>query len=141
MATDIESLVGKALEFRSRLEQQGATEDAEIVEQLVGVLASSRPKRERPYYTVTEAAELVGVSGQTIKNWISRDMLKGYRLGGRIVIPRSELDDYRPIAEAFQGLDPEPSDEEIAEEIRAGRRRFVWRVEPKENSSGATRGA
>ena len=107
---------------------------------MFGAVAASRPKRERPYYTVSEAAELVGVSGQTIKNWISRDMLKGYRLGGRIVIPRPELDDYRPIAEAFQGLDPEPTDQEIAEEIRAGRRRFVWRVEPKEAGSGAPRG-
>ena len=141
MATDIESLMGKALEVRRRLEEQGAVEDAQVVEQLVGAPASSRPRRERPYYTVSEAADLIGVSGQTIKNWISRSMLKGYRLGGRIVIPRTELDDYRPIAEAFKDTYPTPPDEEIVEEIRAGRRRFVWRVEPKEGSSGAQSGA
>jgi excisionase family DNA binding protein len=84
---------------------------------------------------------LIGVSGQTIKNWISRDMLKGYRLGGRIVIPRAELDDYRPIAEAFKYPFPTPSDDEIVERIREGRRRFTWRIEPKEEVSGAPRGA
>jgi excisionase family DNA binding protein len=136
MATGIESLMGRAMEVQRRLEEQGAVEDAKIVEQLLGALVSSRPKRERPYYTVSEAADLIGVSGQTIKNWISRSLLKGYRLGGRIVIPRTELDDYRPIAEAFSALEPTPSDEEIVEEIRAGRRRFIWRVEPKEHQGG-----
>ena len=133
MATEIESLVGKALEMQRRLEEQGAAEDAEIVEQLVSALASSRPKRERPYYTVSEAAELVGVSGQTIKNWISRGVLKGYHLGGRVVIPRTELDDYRTMAEASKGIEPLPSRDEVVEAVRTGRRPFIWPVEPKED--------
>ncbi|MGZ3674111.1 MAG: helix-turn-helix domain-containing protein [Ktedonobacterales bacterium] len=126
MATNLESLIDKAMDMQRRLAEQGAIEDASIVEQLVTELTAAQPKTERPYYTVTEAADLIGVSGQTVKNWISRGMLKGYRLGGRIVIPRTELDDYRPIAEALKGIDPVPSDEEIVDLVRSGRRKFVW---------------
>lgn len=133
MATNIESLVDRAIEVQRRLEEQGATEDAAVVEQLVNELTATQPKTERPYYTVSEAADLIGVSGQTVKNWISRGMLMSYRLGGRIVIPRSQLDSYRSIAAALKGLDPTPSDEEIVEEIRAGRRKFVWPTQAETN--------
>lgn len=121
------------MDVRRRLEERGATEDAAVVEQLVNELTATQPKTERPYYTVSEAADLIGVSGQTVKNWISRGMLMSYRLGGRIVIPRSQLDSYRSIAEALKGLDPTPSDEEIVEEIRAGRRKFVWPTQAETN--------
>lgn len=135
MATNLESLIDRAMDVQRRLAEQGATEDASIVEQLVAELTAAQPKAERPYYTVTEAAELIGVSGQTVKNWISRGMLKGYRLGGRIVIPRTELDDYRPMAEASKAIEPLPPLEEIIDAIRAGRRRFIWPVDPEEKQS------
>ncbi len=132
MATNLESLIDKAMDMQRRLAEQGATEDARIIEQLVSELTAAQPKAERPYYTVTEAADLIGVSGQTVKNWISRGMLKGYRLGGRIVIPRTELDDYRPVADALKGIDPVPPLEDVIEAIRGGRRRFIWPLEPEE---------
>jgi len=133
MATNIESLVDQAMAVRRRLEERGAADDAKVVERLVQALTAARPKAERPYYTISEAAELIGVSGQTVKNWISRGMLKGYRLGGRIVIPRTELDDYRSMADALKSLDPLPSREEIVDAVRAGRRRFLWPMEPQKN--------
>src|SRR5579864_176934 len=132
MATELDSLVAQAGEVQRRLEAQGANEDAQIVARLVRELTAAKPKTERPYYTVSEAAELIGVSGQTIKNWISRGLMDAYRLGGRYVIPRTQLDDYRPIAEATRGIEPLPSRDEIVEEVRKGRRRFVWPVEPQE---------
>lgn len=132
MATDLQSLVDRAMEIRRRLEAQGAIDDAAVVEQLVNELTAARPKSERPYYTVSEAAELIGVSGQTVKNWISRSMLAGYRLGGRIVIPRRALDSYQSVAEALKGIDPMPSDAEIVEQIRAGQQKFIWPTTPEE---------
>lgn len=134
MATNLESLIDKAMDMQRRLAEQGATEDASIVEQLVSELTAVQPKTERPYYTVSEAADLIGVSGQTVKNWISRGMLKGYRLGGRIVIPRAELDDYLPMAQALKGIDPVPSDEEIVDIVRSGRRKFVWPIVEEEQN-------
>lgn len=132
MATELESLVAQAGEVQRRLEAQGATEDAQIVAQLVQAVTEQKPKAERPYYTVSEAAELIGVSGQTVKNWINRGMLKGYRLGGRIVIPRAILDGYRPLADALKALDPTPPTEEILRHINAGRRPFTWPGEQQE---------
>lgn len=128
MATELESLVAQAGEVQRRLEAQGATEDAQVVARLVHAVTEqkAKPKAERPYYTVSEAAELIGVSGQTVKNWINRGMLKGYRLGGRIVIPREILDGYRPLADALKALDPTPPTEEILRHINAGRRPFTW---------------
>lgn len=139
MATELESLVAQAGEVQRRLEAQGATEDAQVVARLVHELTTAKPKTktERPYYTVSEAAKLIGVSGQTIKNWISRGLMDAYRLGGRYVIPRAQVDDYRPIAEASRGIEPLPSQDEIDEEVRKGRRRFVWPVEPQEVESGS----
>ncbi len=135
MATNIEALVDQAMAVRRRLEERGAAEDAQVVERLVQELTTARPTAERPYYTVAEVAELIGVSGQTVKNWISRGLVKGYRLGGRIVIPRSELDEYRSMAEASKGIEPLPSREEIVDAVREGRRRFLWPMEPQEKDS------
>jgi excisionase family DNA binding protein len=126
MATELESLVAQAGEVQRRLEAQGATEDAAVVARLVRELTAAKPKAERPYYTVSEAAALIGVSGQTVKNWISRGLLDGYRLGGRIVIPRAILDSYRPLADALKALDPTPPTDEILRHINAGRRPFTW---------------
>jgi excisionase family DNA binding protein len=133
MATEVEALLDRAQNVQRRLEAQGAAEDAQIVARLIHEVTAAQPKgpAARPYYTVSEAAEIVGVSGQTIKNWARRGLLDAFQLGGRIVIPRTELDAYRPLAEAAKGIEPLPRREEVQEAIRAGRRRFVWRVEPK----------
>lgn len=131
MATDIQALADQAMAVSRRLEEQGAVEDAKVVERLVSALTAERSKKQRPYYTVSEAAEFVGVSGQTVKNWISRGILKGYHLGGRVVIPRSELDDYRSMAEASKGIELPVTREEIVEAVQAGRRRFIWPVESR----------
>lgn len=126
MATDIASLVDRAMDARRRLEAQGLSEEAQVIEQLLRELVSVQPRAAKPFYTTTEAAQLVGVTGQTIKNWIARGILKGYRLGGRIVIPRTEIDEYLSVAEAAKAIEPLPDRDEIVDEIRAGRRRFIW---------------
>ena len=140
MTTDITSLLDQAREVQRRLAEQGAASDAEVVERLMRELSARPPQQERSYYTVTEAATLVGVSGQTIKNWVNRGILRGYRLGGRIVIPRRELDGYQALAEAAQGLDPTPDREEVIEVIRAGRKRFLWLIEPQGDAESAGSG-
>lgn len=129
MTSESMLLVDRAMDVSRRLEERGQQDDARVIEQLVQRILASEPKSERPYYTVSEAAKLVGVSGQTIKNWVSRGMLKGYRLGSRVMIPRVELDSYKSLAEAAKRLDPLPDVSEVIEEIRAGRRRFVWPTE------------
>ncbi len=133
MTAESALLVDRAMDLRRRLEEQSQQDDARVVEQRSQQALAGEPKRERSYYTASEAAKLVGVSGQTIKNWVSRGTLKGYRLGSRVVIPRAELDSYQQMAEAAKGLDPLPDVGEVIAEIRAGRRRFVWPTETRKS--------
>ena len=131
MAAKQTPLEERALEMQAQLEQQGLRDAAQVVAELLKVVLAGRAQKQ--FYTTGEAAQLVGVTGQTIKNWVSRGILTGYRLGGRIVIPARELEGYRPLAEASKALEPTPDREELVEAVRAGRRRFVWpeeKVEP-----------
>ena len=43
------------------------------------------------YMTTGEAARLIGVSAQTIKNWVDRGRLVGSRVGGRILVARRSV--------------------------------------------------
>ncbi|WIG58936.1 MAG: hypothetical protein OJF49_001683 [Ktedonobacterales bacterium] len=85
-----------------------------------------------PKYTIEEVADIIGVKVATVENWVRRDIVRGYKLDGRIVIPCSEVDDYRPMAEASKALDPTPPTEEIVEAIQRGRRKWVWPTETEE---------
>ncbi len=43
------------------------------------------------YMTTGEAARLVGVSAQTIKNWVAQGRLVGSRVGGRTLVTRQSV--------------------------------------------------
>jgi excisionase family DNA binding protein len=62
------------------------------------------------YMTTGEAARLIGVSAQTIKNWVDQGRLAGSRVGGRMLVER------RSVQLFFDslGTGPEvPQDEDI----------------------------
>jgi excisionase family DNA binding protein len=64
--------------------------------------------------TVSQAAESLSASTQTIRNWIRSERLKGVRIGNRFLIPRTEVERLRgdlgsPVGEspwAFETDDP-----------------------------------
>lgn len=126
MATDTDKLVERALEAQRRLEAQGLRDEARVMLDLIAEVRALLPQTERQFYTSAEAGRIIGVSAQTVKNWVARGILTGYRLGGRVVIPRAALDDYRPLGAALQAIDPLPPVEEIVAEIHAQRRPVVW---------------
>jgi excisionase family DNA binding protein len=45
--------------------------------------------------TVSQAAEALSASSQTIRNWIRGDRLQGVRIGNRFLIPRAEVERVR----------------------------------------------
>lgn len=123
MATDTEKLMERAFDAQRRLEAQGLRDEARVMLDLIAEVQALQPQSERQFYTTAEAGRLIGVTPQTIKNWVARGLLAGYRLGGRIVIPRAALDEYRELGAAMRAIEPLPPIEEIVRDIRAGRRR------------------
>jgi excisionase family DNA binding protein len=45
--------------------------------------------------TVSQAAEALGATSQTIRNWIRSERLRGVRIGNRFLVPREEVDRLR----------------------------------------------
>lgn len=126
MAMDTEKLMERALDAQRRLEAQGLRDEARVMLDLIAEVQALQPRSERQFYTTAEAGRLIGVTPQTIKNWVARDLLAGYRLGGRIVIPRDALEEYRELGAAMRAIEPLPPIEEIVRDLRAGRRPVKW---------------
>lgn len=103
------------------LRRRGDLESAQVIEALVRE-AQGRSGTSLDLLTSTQVGELLGVTGQTIKNWVREGNLDGYRIGGRIMVPRQVVEDY--VARARTPLDLEKSsDDEAARLVAEGRRR------------------
>ncbi len=61
---------------------------------------------EAELLTVSQAAEALSASTQTIRNWIRADRLRGVRIGNRFLISRDEVDRMRGYASAPHGESP-----------------------------------
>ncbi|HEY1508912.1 MAG TPA: helix-turn-helix domain-containing protein [Solirubrobacteraceae bacterium] len=61
--------------------------------------------------TVSQAAEALSASSQTIRNWIRGDRLHGVRIGNRFLIPREEIERMRGGVFAVTGESPWDFDE------------------------------
>jgi excisionase family DNA binding protein len=111
--------MGRAVDAQRRLEEQGLRDEARLVLDLMAEIQALQPQTERRFYTTVEAGRLIGVTSQTIKNWVARGLLAGYRLGGRVVIPRAALEGYRSLGGALEGIEPLPPVKQIVQDIRA----------------------
>lgn len=56
--------------------------------------------------TVSQAAEALSASSQTIRNWIRADRLQAVRIGNRFLIPQAEIDQLRGDLSAPRGESP-----------------------------------
>jgi excisionase family DNA binding protein len=56
--------------------------------------------------TVTQAADALSASSQTIRNWIRCDRLRAVRIGNRFLIPRAEVERLRGDLSAPRGESP-----------------------------------
>lgn len=109
------------------LRQEGRMEDAEIVDRLVQSLEQQADRAQ--FATTGEVAKRLGVSRQTVVNWIKRGFLPGVKLGGRLVVPASELARVEEIARLLDVADsertPAPADE-LEGVTRGERDRWTW---------------
>ncbi len=56
--------------------------------------------------TVSQVAEVLSASSQTIRNWIRGDRLRAVRVGDRFLIPRGEVDRLRGEVSLIRGEGP-----------------------------------
>lgn len=105
------------------LKKEGREADAFAINNLLKVVKRST----KAYLTTTQAGQRLGVSHQTIKNWVKKGLIKGKRIGGRILIPASVFEGFEKLEEASNALEPyleSYSQEEISSIIDKGRKRW-----------------
>jgi excisionase family DNA binding protein len=98
---------------------QGQAERARAVEAVLAVALSAesgrRPDQPREYMTTGQAANLLGVRLETIRNWVATGRLDGLRVGGRVLVHRDAV---RAKLESLPTTRPEPR-ESTPESIQA----------------------
>ena len=73
---------------------RGQVEEAAALEKVLVAAATAlgdESPRSREYLTTGQAADILGVSRQTIVNWVQRGQLPGVRLGGRTLLHRDAV--------------------------------------------------
>lgn len=115
---------GKAL--AQSLRQEGRVEDARLVDELAQVV--ERHTQPTQYATTGQVAQRLGVTRQTVVNWIRRGLMPGIQLGGRLVVPVAELERIDEIARMLDVVDAERAPA-IPEEVDAALRneRIQWK--------------
>lgn len=101
------------------LRERGEPDRAEAIEALVeAVREDALPSLD--LLTTTQTGNVLGVTGQTIKNWVREGRFTGYRVGSRIMIPKEVVEEY--VRRAGPSLELEDlSDEESARLVTEGR--------------------
>ena len=61
---------------------------------------------ESELLTVSQAAEQVGATSQTVRNWIRAGQLKAERIGNRFLVPRAEIERLRRTSSHGDGDSP-----------------------------------
>jgi excisionase family DNA binding protein len=123
------------------LQLEGRVGDAETVDALLAQLegeprtaTSAAPRIEVPWLTTGEVAKRVGVSRQTVVNWVQRGILPGTRMGGRTLIAPAALADFVQLERILDDLDaerPALAPHEAAASVAQTRRGWTWQ-DPKE---------
>lgn len=124
MTTVSADVLAKSRELAQSLRREGRPEDALVIDTLVRAV-----DRMRPYFTTGQVARRLGVSRQTIVNWIKQGYLPGERVGARMMVPASAFDQYAEIEKVLDALDaerPPLTPEEAAEVVARGREHWTW---------------
>lgn len=124
ISTDIEQ---RSQSLAQRLRHEGREEDAVVVELLLQSARGRRPSI--PYATTSEVARRLGVSRQTVVNWIKRGSLPGVRLGARLVVPAAALAKLEEVERLLNivedGGAPYPTEEQL-QSLYKEREQWTW---------------
>ena len=107
------------------LRQEGRSQEADIVIQLIDKVESELPTM----LTTGQVAKRIGVSRQTVVNWVDRGWMEGKRVGGRIMIPASVLDGMDELDEILAIVDadrPPFTNDEARDILTEDRKHWTW---------------
>ena len=132
MSTIDMDLLARGQALADDLRREGRGEDAEVLQTLLSV--AGHEVEPTPYLTTGQVATRMGVSRQTVVNWIKRGVIPGTRLGGRLVVATKVVERFTPLEDLLNQLDeehPPLSAEEAAAIVRSGREGWQWQ-DPEE---------
>lgn len=124
--TNRSSLIERALSVRDRLERNGWREEASVIDLLVEELTAATPEDADRFYSMAQAAALIGVGESVIREWIDRGILNGRLADDQLMISASAIRSYQALAEASHDLEPLPSRQSLVKLVRLGRRPVRW---------------
>lgn len=132
MTTLDPEIIARAHILAEELRNEGRIDDENVLRSLLSV-AEQTVEPER-YLTTGQVARRVGVSRQTVVNWINRGVIPGTRLGGRLVVPSAAMKQFVYLENLLNDLDGERaplSAEEASEIVRTGRENWHWQQTEK----------
>ncbi|MDO8669819.1 MAG: helix-turn-helix domain-containing protein [Dehalococcoidia bacterium] len=112
------------IETLAELEQEMVAARREPAAEAIRDALTALARPNRGWLTTGQAAERLGVTIPTVKNWIRRGTLKGAPVGSRWVVSEESVERISGIRKALGDLDEEgyPTPEEIASLTREARR-------------------
>ena len=127
MTTVSTEILVRGRDLAQDLRSEGRKVDAQTVDALLQAVEVIETKTL--YITTGQVARRIGVSRQTVVNWVQQGILPGVRLGGRTMIPATVFDRFKRIERILDELDaerPPASPEEAAEAVHRGRESWTW---------------
>jgi len=109
------------------LRREGRRDEADTVDALLRIVQQNEPGPQ--YLTTGQVASRLGVTRQTIVNWVKQARLPGLRIGGRVMIPATALAPFARIEQLLDELDAQrqpPTSNEIAELVSRERVGWTW---------------
>jgi excisionase family DNA binding protein len=89
----VDEAIARARGIAGDLRRRGELDGADAIEALIRTVGSGEQPRKR-LLTSTQAGQRLGVTGQTVKNWVKSRQLAGVRMGGRVLVPDAAVDEY-----------------------------------------------
>ncbi|HEX9596628.1 MAG TPA: helix-turn-helix domain-containing protein [Anaerolineales bacterium] len=139
MAISDPKILDKGRTLVRTLRREGRRDEAQTVDALLqAVEAAPRGGNPlgapTPFLTTGEVAQRVGVSRQTVVNWVKKGLLDGVRLGGRTLIAPAALERFAQLEGILGNLDAErkpATPTEAAEAVTQTRKGRTWRQQDR----------
>jgi excisionase family DNA binding protein len=116
------STIRTLVELEEEMEGAQRTSQAEAIREVLTALT----RAGRGWLTTGQAAELLGVTIPTVKDWIRRGTLSGLPVGSRWRVSKESVDKVLQVREMLTDMaeDDYPTDDEIRELTRQVRRQM-----------------